>query len=71
MAGIDKDRVKQVVEDILKEASFSVKAKQLEAIYNIIKQKDTLCIFPTFFGKSLIYQVLPLLQVQLCMFTTE
>jgi len=52
MAGIDKDRVKQVVEDILKEASFSVKAKQLEAIYNIIKQKDTLCIFPTSFGKS-------------------
>ena len=62
MAGkIDREKVKLFVEDILSVAEFSVKAKQLEAINNVIKQKDTLCIFPTSFGKSLIYQVLPLL----------
>ena len=38
---------------------FSTKKQQLEAIVNIMKCRDTLCCFPTGFGKSLIYQLLP------------
>lgn len=38
---------------------FELKYKQLEAVDSILMGKDTLCILPTGFGKSLIYQILP------------
>ena len=38
---------------------FQPKKKQLDAMKSIINGKDTLCVLPTAFGKSLIYQALP------------
>ena len=38
---------------------FSIKPQQLSAVSFILKGVDTLCILPTGFGKSLIYQLLP------------
>ena len=35
------------------------KAKQVEAVQNVILQRDTLCLLPTGYGKTLIFQVLP------------
>ena len=50
--------------------SYSIKARQLEAITYILEGKDTLAILPTSIGKSLIYQLLPevcrLLEDQSC-----
>ena len=39
--------------------NFVIKPKQFTAIFNILKEKDTLCILPTSYGKSLIFQLLP------------
>ena len=38
-----------------------IRQKQLEAVYNIVCGRDTLCLLPTSSGKSLIYQLLPAL----------
>ena len=35
---------------------FKLKAKQHEALMNILHQRETLCYFPTSFGKSNMYQ---------------
>ena len=35
--------------------NFVIKPKQFTAIFNILKEKDTLCILPTSYGKSLIF----------------
>ncbi|XP_057296172.1 putative ATP-dependent DNA helicase Q1 [Hydractinia symbiolongicarpus] len=51
--------VSKVISNILVPLSFSIKPKQLEAVVNILNGVDTLCIFPTCYGKSLIYQLLP------------
>jgi len=40
-------------------AEFSIKPKQLSALESIIENRDTLCILPTGYGKSLIYQLIP------------
>ena len=42
-------------------APFIPKDKQVEAVYSTLKQKDTLCLLPTGYGKTLIFQVLPAL----------
>ena len=39
--------------------SINVKTKQIQALDSILRGKDTLCILPTGFGKSLIYQMIP------------
>ena len=39
----------------------NAKSKQLECIMNVLKGNDTLAILPTGYGKSFIYQVLPLI----------
>ena len=39
---------------------FKLREKQLQAISNIISKKDTLVVLPTGYGKSLVYQCLPL-----------
>ena len=38
---------------------FEIKPKQFDALFSVLKKKDTLCILPTSFGKSLVYQLLP------------
>ena len=48
-----------MVKESLKLKDTVIKSEQLEAIYNISKGFDTLCILPTGFGKSLIYQLIP------------
>ena len=54
MEGIEK-----YVNEILQAFSFKIKYKQLEAIHNLLSGFDTLCLLPTSYGKSLIYQLLP------------
>ncbi|XP_066924465.1 uncharacterized protein, partial [Clytia hemisphaerica] len=44
---------------------YEIKEKQFDAVYNIVRGKDTLCVFPTGFGKSLIYQIIPNLAKEL------
>ena len=53
------DVLREAVEKILESKSFSIKPQQFQAISNIVKEEDTLCILPTSFGKSLIFQILP------------
>lgn len=50
----------------LVQLSFSIKPKQLEAFVNILNGFDTLCIFPTYYGKILFYQLLPSVCLELC-----
>ncbi|XP_066910771.1 bifunctional 3'-5' exonuclease/ATP-dependent helicase WRN-like [Clytia hemisphaerica] len=47
------------LDSIFENSNIKLKAKQVEAISNIYYGRDTLCVFPTAFGKSLIYQCLP------------
>jgi len=47
------------LDDLFSDSPINVKDKQLEAVDSILKGNDTLCILPTVYGKSLIYQVLP------------
>ena len=54
-----KQEVSEVVEQALLPLGFTIKPTQLEAILNIVNNIDTLCVLPTSFGKSLIYQLLP------------
>ncbi len=51
--------VESCLEEIFAETKIKLKPKQTEAIRNVYNGKDTLCILPTSFGKSLIYQCLP------------
>ena len=39
--------------------NFQLRSEQLEAIAAITERKDCLCVLPTGYGKSLIYQLLP------------
>ena len=48
----------EVVNSLLPD-DFKIKSKQLIALENIINGQDTLCVLPTGYGKSLIYQLLP------------
>ena len=44
----------------LGKAEFSLKEAQYEALKSVVFEgKDTICILPTGYGKSLIYQLLP------------
>ena len=52
----DSPSVIDAVENILPEG-MKIKPKQLEALNYVISGKDTLCILPTSFGKSLIFQL--------------
>jgi len=56
---LSKSVIKNAVECAMSGMDFAIKPKQLEAVINVIKGKDTLCIFPAAFGKSLIFQLLP------------
>ena len=47
------------IDILFAETKIKVKPKQIEVVDNILKGQDTLCILPTGFGKSLIYQMLP------------
>lgn len=57
--------VEEVVQSCLEDKNFTIKKEQLLAIKNIIEGFDTLCILPSGFGKSLIYQLLPSVFLQL------
>ncbi|XP_066919716.1 ATP-dependent DNA helicase RecQ-like [Clytia hemisphaerica] len=50
-------------------STFRVKPKQAECMSNVVYGKDTLAILPTSYGKSLIYQMLPSLFLELKMAT--
>ena len=39
---------------------FSLKQEQREAISHLVNKKDVFVVLPTGFGKSLVYQLLPL-----------
>ena len=56
---VEKRHDKEVIEDILKDTNYKLKKKQFEALDYVLKGKDVLCLFPTGYGKSLIFQVLP------------
>ena len=56
MGNIRKKYIKNEVQKIMKAFDFSMKVKQFDAVCNIIRGKDTLCVLPTSFGKSLIFQ---------------
>jgi len=49
----------KVIEKSLENTNIIIKKQQFAALKNILKGKDTLCILPTSFGKSLIYQLVP------------
>ncbi|XP_066935152.1 ATP-dependent helicase wrn-1-like [Clytia hemisphaerica] len=53
--------IANAVEDSLSQIdkNYIVRPKQLEAIINILKGKDTLAILPTSYGKSLIFRLIP------------
>jgi ATP-dependent DNA helicase RecQ len=51
--------VSKVINELVDPLGFKIKPKQLEAVTNIVRGLDTLCILPTSFGKSLIFQLLP------------
>ena len=59
MASTTREELEQVINRLLLNFSFGIKSKQVDAVYNVMKNKDTLCLFPTGFGKSLLYQLLP------------
>ena len=58
---MDLEELETAVDWILSDSGlpFQIKRKQAQAIHHVVKGKDTLCCFPTGFGKSLIFQVLP------------
>ena len=62
-----KKAVESAVNECLSSSSksFCIKHHQLEAINHIVNGKDMLCILPTGYGKSLIYQILPKLFLKL------
>jgi superfamily II DNA helicase RecQ len=44
----------------INKAELEIKDKQYEALWSVVKNKsDTICVLPTGYGKSLIYQLLP------------
>jgi bloom syndrome protein len=44
----------------LDKAGLEIKEKQHEALSSVVRNKnDTICVLPTGYGKSLIYQLLP------------
>ena len=43
----------------LNKAEIEIKEKQYQALFSIVDNKDTICILPIGYGKSLIYQLLP------------
>ena len=59
MAAAESQCVESCRSTIFQFASFQLKQKQIDAIKSVFLGQDTLCIFPTAFGKSLIYQTLP------------
>ena len=59
MAASNTRTLESCLDEIFVETSITLKPKQIEAIKNIYIGKDTLCILPTAFGKSIIYQCLP------------
>ena len=59
MADSSEDTVLITAVNECLKGKFSIKPQQLSAISYILKGIDTLCILPTGFGKSLIYQLLP------------
>ncbi|XP_066914592.1 ATP-dependent DNA helicase Q5-like [Clytia hemisphaerica] len=60
MENLKKKIIRNHVEKIMV-FPFTIKEKQFDAVANIVRGKDTLCVLPTSFGKSLIYQMLPVL----------
>ena len=44
----------------INKAGIGIKEKQYEALWSVVKDKnDSICVLPTGYGKSLIYQLLP------------
>ena len=52
------------VEEAIRQASkvvgLTLKPKQLEAVFNFCNGKDVFVSFPTGYGKSIVYEILPL-----------
>ena len=55
--------MEQHLELILRQhgVSYSLHEKQLDAISSVVSGKNTLCVFPTGFGKSDVYGWVPIL----------
>lgn len=58
-----KSNLEFIADNIIKKvnSSYCLKKKQLDCIKNVVGGKDTLAILPTAYGKSMIYQMLPLI----------
>ena len=65
------DELRSVVSDCLKNCNFEIKKQQLDAIDYILRGFDTLCVLPTGFGESLIYQLLPTVFKRIKTLSTE
>ena len=61
----EREEINSQISNILQTVGFEIKQKQLEGITNILNGVDTLCILPTGYGKSLIFQLLPTLMEKL------
>ena len=48
------------VTEVTRKLSIDLKEKQLEAILEFLSRKDVFVSLPTGYGKSLIYEILPL-----------
>ena len=53
----EREEINSQISNILQTVGFEIKQKQLEGITNILNGVDTLCILPTGYGKSLIFQL--------------
>ena len=67
----EETSTEKILENIFSISGITLKAKQIEAIQSILSGRDTLCIFPTAFEKSLIFQCLPKLTAALNEFQHE
>ena len=67
----EETSLEKALQNIFQGSGITLKGKQIEAIRSILFGRDTLCIFPTGFGKSLIFQCLPKLAATLTEFQHE
>ena len=55
-----RDLIEQVAHEIARNAGYTeLKPEQLKAIKEFVRGQDVLVLFPTDFGKSLIFRLLP------------
>ncbi|XP_066935320.1 uncharacterized protein [Clytia hemisphaerica] len=65
MADEREDVIGKSIKKILGKIDICLKLQQSRAVRNIVAEKDTLCVLPCGYGKSLIFQILPALLTEL------